>query len=99
MNDLLKPKGNTPFEIAEANAMFGAGLVRAAAHLQEMIVKIEECDNQIKQWTDALTAGEASSEVEELRMLAVEAMRERIETSKALDDMSAVMIALFNIEA
>ena len=99
MNDLLKPKGNTPFEIAEARAMAGAGLVRAAAHLEDLILKIDECDKQIAQWTRAVEEGDDSPEVDELRMLAIEAMKERMETNQQLDDMSAVMIALFNIEA
>ena len=99
MNDLLKPKGNTPFEIAEANALAGAGLVRAAAHMQELVTTIDECDKQIKLWTEAVAEGDTSPEVDELRMLAIHAMKDRTEAHTALDDMSAVMIALFNIEA
>ena len=96
MKDLLQPTGNTPFEIATAKALSGQAHVRAAAALEELVLKIAECDKTIATWQEEFTIG-APTRI--TRERAIKALTERKALHKHLDDVAAVMLALFNLEA
>ncbi len=96
MKDLLKPTGNTPFEIAEAQFIENQMQVRSAATLKELIVKLDECDAMITTWQDGVRDATVTDET---RDLAIEALKERKNVLQSIDDLAAVMIALFNLEA
>ena len=96
MKDLLKPTGNTPFEIAEARFVENQMQVRSAATLKELIVKLDECNAMIATWQDEVRD---NSVKDETRDLAIEALKERKDVMQSIDDLSAVMLALFNLEA
>ncbi len=96
MNDIFKPTGATPFELAEARLASGQAQVKAAEALSELIKTLEECDIMINMWRDELQAGKVDPET---RMLAAQALKDRHVCHDAIEKLSAFMSKHFTIEA
>ena len=96
MEDLFKPTGNTPFELAEARMARGQAHVKAASALQELILTVQECDVMINTWREQLTQGEVHPET---RDLAAQALREKRVCNDAIEKLTSLMLEQFNLEA
>ena len=93
---LLQPDGNTPFDIARHAASVGAARVNAGSILNELILGLEECNNAIKEWSEAEPDSDLSDEA---NILAAEVVKERDRINTAIDEIARVMAVLFEAEA
>lgn len=93
---LLRPDGNTPFDIARHGAAVGAARVNAGAILNELILGLEECNIAINEWADAEPSSDPG---EEANMLAAEVIKERDRINTAIEEIARVMAVLFEAEA
>ena len=96
MEDLFKPTGNTPFELAEARMASGIAQVKAASALQELITTVNECDILINEWRTQLLDGSVEDDT---RDLAAQALRDKRACNKAIDSLVNLMTKQFNFEA
>ena len=96
MKAFLQPLGNTPFEISESEALHKMAHSRAAVSLQELIIKLNECDVMIDIFKDEMQDGTVTDET---RALATEAIYERKDVMQSIDDLSLVMNMLISLEA
>ena len=96
MENLFKPTGNTPFEIAEARMARGQAKVKAASALNELIKNVQECDIMIANWREQLIQGDVDPDT---RDLATQALREKRICNEAIEKLTELMLAQFQLEA
>ena len=96
MDDIFKPTGNTPFELAEARIALGRAHVKAASALEELIAASNECAKLIAEWKTELRAGKVSDET---RDIAAKALREKQLCDEAIEKLSILMLDQFGFEA
>jgi len=96
MDNLFKPTGDTPFELAEARMLRGQAQVKAACALQELIETSRECDVMIQAWKEQLLRGEVEPEVSDV---AAQALAEKRTCETAITALTKLMLEQFNFEA